>query len=281
MVPRLPKDCSEDEEMDLYEMHQTPDDVLINEDYCECHSISWWFPEGLLFPSVWVKSPTAGQDCFGSTGQCLVLALASCLPTVSCYAVSAMLISIAPASCHIELIISVGTEKWIQLTWVPHWLLIQEPTTNDQFNEWPLYKRCSLPRLYLLNLHIHCSFETRLPCIISPLPPPLKSGSVSLVFAVYSDLLAYKFLGDSSSSALHLALGVLGLQMHTTAFSSSFAPSFKPMCFMPTLLGHSVIHAGSYLCFLDSWTKSWLLAHSISAHLWILLLWQHENQDCC
>lgn len=139
------------------------DGVVINEDYYECPSISWWLSESLLCPSVWVKSPTAGQDCFVSSGQYPILFPASSLLTLNCYTMSAILIATAPGSCHIELIILVGTEKWTLLTWAPHQLSIRKPTTKNQLNEWPLCKISSLPRIYSLNLYIDCVFETRLP----------------------------------------------------------------------------------------------------------------------
>lgn len=122
-----------------------------------------WFPDSLLFPSVWVKSPTAGQDCFGSSGQWPILFPASSSLTVNCCTMSAIFISTAPHSCHIELIISVATEKWTLLTWAPHQLPIWKPTTKNQLNEWPLCKMSSLPRICSLNLHSYCVFDTRLP----------------------------------------------------------------------------------------------------------------------
>lgn len=116
----------------------------------------------------WVKSPTAGQDCFVSSGQYPILFPASSLLTLNCYTISAILIATAPGSGHIELIILVGTEKWALLTWAPHQLSLRKPTTKNQLNEWPLYKMSSLPRIYSLNLYIDCVFETRLPQAIAP-----------------------------------------------------------------------------------------------------------------
>lgn len=92
----------------------------------------------------------------------------SCQLSLNCYTMSAILIATAPGSCHIELIILVGTEKWTLLTWAPHQLSIRKPTTKNQLNEWPLHKMASLPRIYFLNLYIDCVFETRLPQVIAP-----------------------------------------------------------------------------------------------------------------
>lgn len=158
--------------------------MVINDGYCEC-PILWWLPDSLFFPSDWVKSQTVSwSGLLWLPTQHPILFSVSSLLTVNCCTMSATLISTAPGSCHIELIILVGTEKWTLLTWAPHQIPIQKPTTKNQLNEWPLYKMSSLPRIHSLNLHIYCVFERRLPHIMTC--PWLRQGLSCLHCAVCS-----------------------------------------------------------------------------------------------